>query len=114
MNVARACSDDEVIVRLCFFVIVRNANGRRIAGGSRMGSTAGVVGFVNAGGGLFASFAGREAMGYAGVANAGDEDGMGSLVVGGFLNRGAGALGVITESLSSIFETARDLDRGLD
>ncbi len=100
IKVASSCSDDDVMVRLCFFVIVRNAKGRSIAGGSRTGSMAGVVGFLNAGAGArIPSLAGREAIGYAGVANAGDEDGMAVFAV---LNRGAGARGVSIESRSSI------------
>jgi hypothetical protein len=51
-----------------------------------------------------ASLAGRETIGYAGVAKAGDEDGMGSFVMFAVLNRGAGALGVWTGSLSSIVQ----------
>lgn len=103
MNVASSCKDDDVMVRLCFFVIVRNAKGRSIAGGSKIGSTAGVAGFLNAvGGGRIASLAGREAIGYAGVANAGDDDGMASRAVFAVLNRGAGARGVPTESRSSM------------
>lgn len=90
------------MVRLCFFVIVRKANGRSMAGGRSTGSTAGVVGFVNAGGGWFFSPVGRDAMGYAGVAKAGDEDGIGSVVLFVALNRGAGGRGVMTESRSSI------------
>ncbi len=74
-------------------------------GGSRIGRTAGVVGFLNAGAGDgTASLAGREVIGYAGVANAGDEDGMGSCAVFAVLNRGAGARGVSTESRSPILE----------
>ena len=93
------------MVRLCFFVIVRNAKGRSIAGGSRIGRTAGLVGFLNAGGGgRTASLAGREAIGYAGVANAGDEDGMGSCAVFAVLNRGAGARGISTESRSPMLK----------
>ncbi len=103
MKVASSCSDEDVMVRLCFFVIVRNAKGRSMAGGSRIGSTAGVVGFLNAGGGgRIASLAGREAIGYAGVANAGDDDGMASCAVFAVLNRGAGARGVSIESRSSM------------
>jgi hypothetical protein len=67
-----------------------------------MGRTAGVAGFVNAGGGLTASLAGREAIGYAGVANAGEDNGIASFAVFVVLKRGAGGRGVITESRSSI------------
>lgn len=75
-----------------------------------MGRTAGVIGFVNTGRALIPSLTGREAMGYAGVANAGDEDGMGSVVMLLVLNIAAGAgvvadadtLGVTIESRSSI------------
>jgi hypothetical protein len=37
MNVARDWRADDVSVRLCFLVKVRNATGRRVVGGSRMG-----------------------------------------------------------------------------
>lgn len=112
MKVASSCSEDDVMVRLCFFVIVRNANGRRMAGESRIGRTAGVIGFANTGGGLIVSLAGREAIGYAGVANAGDEDGMGFVAIFLMLNRGAGACGVATESLSSILK--KDVSLSMD
>jgi hypothetical protein len=66
MNVASSCSADEVNVRLCFLVKVLKANGRRVAGGSRIGR--------------MVAFAGAIENGFkvpAGVANAGDEEGIG-------------------------------------
>lgn len=80
-----------------------------------MGRTAGVVGFENAGGrGPLAFAAGLDAMGYAGVANAGDEDGMGSFFVLPVLpvgnGRGAGARWVATESRSSMMMRAETLE----
>lgn len=66
MNVARTCSADEVIVKLCFFVNVRKATGRRVAGGNKIGRILDLAaGTLN----------GR--IGWAGVAKAGDEEGMG-------------------------------------
>ncbi len=44
MNVANSCSADDVSVRLCFFVKVRNAKGRNVAGGSSTGSIDGLDG----------------------------------------------------------------------
>ena len=44
MKLANACSADDVSVRLCFFVNVRNARGLRVAGGRSMGSTDGLDG----------------------------------------------------------------------
>ena len=38
------CNADEVRVRLCFFVNVRKASGRNVAGGRRIGNIVGVVG----------------------------------------------------------------------
>jgi len=38
MKEARACSAEDVRVRLCFLVKVRKAMGRRVAGGRRIGS----------------------------------------------------------------------------
>lgn len=66
INVASSCSADDVRVKLCFLVKVRNAKGRRVAGGRIMGRTAA---FAGAGGwnGL---------KGCAGVAKAGDEEGI--------------------------------------
>lgn len=55
-------------VKLCFFVNVRNANGRRVAGGSIIGS---MLALAGAGPGL------KGLIGYAGVPKAGEEDGIG-------------------------------------
>lgn len=66
MNVAKICSADDVSVRLCFLVRVRNAKGRSVAGGSRIGSMDG-----------FEDSEGLETLiGYPGVPNAGDEEGI--------------------------------------
>jgi hypothetical protein len=66
MNVARTCSAVEVRVKLCFFVNVRKARGRRVAGGNSTGSMLG-----------FDTGATNGRIGCAGVAKAGEEDGMG-------------------------------------
>ena len=83
-------------------MIVRNANGRSIVGESRTGRTAGFAGFVNPGKGLFFCLAGLDTTGYAGVAKAGDEDGIGSVVAFALVSSGTGARGVIIGSRSSI------------
>jgi hypothetical protein len=75
MNVASAASADEVRVRLCFFVKVRNASGLRVAGGSKMGRI--VVG-LSCGGGIGAVR--LTLMGWTGVPKAGEEDGIGLLL----------------------------------
>ena len=71
MKVANAASADDVRVRLCFFVKVRNARGRRIAGGRRIGRT--VVG-LSWGGAMGAVRLGS--IGWTGVPKAGEEDGI--------------------------------------
>jgi hypothetical protein len=70
-----------VRVKLCFLVNVRKARGRRVAGGSNIGST---LGFE-----IGAAVKGR--MGCTGVANAGDEEGieLSGAGVGGGRNIGA-------------------------
>jgi hypothetical protein len=57
-----------VIVKLCFFVNVRKARGRNVAGGSRIGR-------MLAFGAIAAALKGL--MGCAGVAKAGEEEGIG-------------------------------------
>lgn len=81
MNVARTCKAEDVSVRLCFFVKVRNASGLRVAGGSNMGR---MLGFDREG-----RLKGRT--GCTGVANPGDEEGIGlwGVGVGGTLKRDA-------------------------
>ena len=71
MNVASAASADDVRVRLCFFVKVRKACGRSVAGGRIMGR---MDGLRAAGAGIGAVFRGR--MGCAGVPKAGEDEGM--------------------------------------
>lgn len=82
MKVARTWSAEEVRVRLCFLVNVRNAKGRKVAGGRRIGS---MLAFAGAAAGL------KGRMGCAGVAKAGDDEGIGfkGAGVGGGLNIGA-------------------------
>lgn len=70
-----------------------------------MGRTAGVAGFVNVGGGLITFLAGLDAMGHAGVAKAGDEDGIGSAVVFALWGSGTGTRAVIIGSRSSILRS---------
>jgi hypothetical protein len=82
MNVAKTCKAGELSVRLCFFVNVRNAKGRKVAGGRRIGK---MLAFAGAAVGL------KGCMGYAGVPKAGDEEGIGFNGAGvfGALNIGA-------------------------
>ena len=82
MNVAKTCNADEVSVKLCFLVKVRKARGRNVAGGRRTGS---MLAFAAAA----VTLKGR--MGWIGVPNAGDEEGIGfnGAGVGGGLNIGA-------------------------
>lgn len=68
MNVARTCRADEVKVKLCFLVIILKAVGRKVGGGSMMGS------MLAFGRGIAGTLKGLT--GCAGVANAGEEDGM--------------------------------------
>lgn len=64
MKEASSCSADEVRVRECFFVNVRKASGRRVAGGRMMGRIAALGALMLNGFG-----------GWTGVPNAGEEDG---------------------------------------
>ena len=68
MKVAKSCKAEEVSVKLYFFVKVRKARGRNVAGGRRMGSMLPLVGTE-------ATLKGR--IGCAGVAKAGEEEGIG-------------------------------------
>lgn len=76
-KVASTPSPDDVNVRLCFFVSVRNATGRRVCGGSIIGSTVWIFAVVvvvwAANGCLGAGFC-RSTIGYAGVPKPGDDD----------------------------------------
>lgn len=78
MKVASAWSADEERVRLCFLVKVRKAIARRLAGGKRMGRMEAF------GAGASEVFIGFELklglIGCMGVAKAGEEEGMGSVV----------------------------------
>jgi hypothetical protein len=76
MKVANAPKADEVRVRLCFFVNVRKASGRNVAGGSRMGSTVGFAAGLSAGGARIGAVL-RGLMGCTGVPKAGEEEGIG-------------------------------------
>lgn len=67
MNVANPCRAAELSVKLCFFVSVRNANGRRVAGGSITGNILGRVGCALGSG---------NGIGCTGVAKAGEEEGI--------------------------------------
>lgn len=75
-KVASAWRADDVSVRLCFLVNVRNASGRSVAGGSSMGSTVDLTGGFSAGGARIAVIR-RGLMGWAGVPKAGEDDGIG-------------------------------------
>lgn len=63
-------------VRLCFLVNVRKARGRRVAGGRSMGRTVGFAAGFSAGGARMGAVL-RGLMGWTGVPNAGDEEGIG-------------------------------------
>ena len=74
-------------VRLCFFVKVLNASGRRVAGGSSMGRTVDLAEGFSAGGARIGAVL-RASMGWTGVPNAGDEEGIGfSATIDGFSGR---------------------------
>ena len=77
MNVARAWSAEDVNVKSCFFVNVRNASGLNVAGGNIIGSTVDAfwaADFSN--GGAFMGAVRRGRIGCAGVPKAGEEEGM--------------------------------------
>ena len=76
MKLANAWRADEVRVKLCFLVNVRKASGLKVAGGSNMGSTVGFAAGFRAGGALIGAVL-RGCMGWTGVPNAGEEDGIG-------------------------------------
>lgn len=76
MKVANAFSAEDVRVRLCFLVNVRNASGRKVAGGRRIGRTVDFTGGLRPGGARMGAVL-RGLTGWAGVPNAGDEDGIG-------------------------------------
>ncbi len=78
MKAASTCRAEDVRVKLCFFVNVRNANGRKVAGGRIIGR---MLAFDGAAAGL------KGLIGYAGVPKAGDEEGIGF--------NGAGVLGAL-------------------
>lgn len=87
MKVANACRAEEVRVRLCFFVNVLNASGRRVAGGRRIGNTVGFAAGLSAGGARMGAVL-RGWMGWTGVPNAGDDEGIGlSGTIEGFSGR---------------------------
>lgn len=74
-------------VRLCFLVKVRNARGRRVAGGSNMGRTVAFETGCSAGGARIAATR-RGLIGWTGVPNAGDEEGIGfAATASGFSGR---------------------------
>lgn len=99
MNVASTCKAEVVSVKLCFFVKVLNASGRRVAGGSTTGRTLVFAGCCGAG------LNGR--MGCAGVANAGLDEGIGFAAgrgVNGCLKIGAAFVGFGKVSDSAILK----------
>lgn len=91
MNTESVCSADDEIVRLCLRVNVRNATGRRVAGGSRIGRME-----VFVGGALPLG----KRNGRAGVANAGEDEGIGSSAPAPILKR-SGCRGVDVGSIVS-------------
>lgn len=82
INVANTCKAEEARVKLCFLVKVRKARGRNVAGGRRIGSMLPLMGTA-------VTLNGR--IGCAGVAKAGEEEGIGlaGVDVGGGLKMGA-------------------------
>lgn len=68
MKLDRTCNAVEVSVKLCFFVKVRNAKGRNVAGGRRIGRTLGFASGAESSKGL---------IGCIGVAKAGEDEGIG-------------------------------------
>lgn len=93
MKVANACNAEDVSVRLCFLVKVRNASGRKVAGGSRIGKTAAFG--CNAGGARMAATR-RGLMGCAGVPKAGEDEGI------GFAGTAEGFSGRFAVAISSV------------
>jgi hypothetical protein len=77
-NVANAWSAEEVRVRLYFLVKVRKASGLRVAGGSNIGRTVDFGGGFSPGGARIGAVL-RGLIGWTGVPNAGDDEGMRSL-----------------------------------
>lgn len=75
MKVANAASADDVRVRLCFLVKVRNASGRSVAGGNSIGNTVVRTGGFSDGGTRMGAVR-RGFMGWTGVPNAGDDEGI--------------------------------------
>ncbi len=87
MKVASSCNAVDARVKLCFFVNVRNASGRNVAGGKRMGSIVALEGGAIENGLRVC----------AGVPKAGEDDGI------GFKVEGVGALeGNIEATLGSL------------
>ena len=76
MKVANAWRAEDVRVRLCFLVKVRKASGRNVAGGSSMGSTVDLDFGASPGGARMGAVR-RGLMGWTGVPNAGEEEGIG-------------------------------------
>lgn len=86
MKEASACRADDVRVNECLFVKVRNASGRRVAGGRMIGRIAAFGGLTLNG-----------LNGWTGVPNAGDDDGMADDEGMTFCRRkmGAGVLSIV-------------------
>lgn len=103
MKEAKACSADDVSVRLCFFVKVLKARGRRVAGGRMMGRI-----------GAFGALTAKGFSGWAGVPKAGEEEGMAEDGGCWFLrNIGAGVLSILTiPRFPGKFASAMDLRNG--
>jgi hypothetical protein len=112
-NTARDPRPEDVNVRLCFFVKVRKAMGRNVAGGRIMGRTDGPVSAAAAFCCAAAANACRRGGAvrgfgvYAGVPNPGDEENCCAFVVVGAvsLNTGTGSFGV--DSTSSMVVVAQ-------
>jgi hypothetical protein len=75
MKLANAESAEEVKVRLCFLVNVRKASGLSVAGGSSIGRTVARAAGLRMGGARMGAVL-RGLMGWTGVPNAGEDEGM--------------------------------------
>jgi len=75
MKLANAESAEEVKVKLCFLVNVRKARGRSVAEGSSIGRTVALTAGLRMGGARMGAVR-RGLIGWTGVPNAGEDEGM--------------------------------------